>query len=141
MRSKSVNILSSILVLVFLIGSTRSQDPVETIRIESDLVDLKVSVLGFLSDADGVIRELAGTGALDGVECYYGDHTPEQTNRFVGLCRELGLLSTGGSDYHGPPVRSAVLGLPPVPVAAYQALLARAGRGPAGPPDAGGTGT
>jgi len=57
MRSKSVNILSSILVLVFLIGSTRSQDPVETIRIESDLVDLKVSVLGFLSDADALMLE------------------------------------------------------------------------------------
>src|SRR4030095_5137069 len=52
MRSKSVSILSSILVSLFLIGSTRSQDPVETIRIESDLVDLKVSVLGFLSDTD-----------------------------------------------------------------------------------------
>lgn len=57
MRSKSVTILSSILVSLLLIGSTRSQDPVETIRIESDLVDLKVSVLGFQSDADAVLLE------------------------------------------------------------------------------------
>jgi VWFA-related protein len=35
-----------LLVLLFL-GSAAAQDPVETIRIESDLVDLKVSVLGF----------------------------------------------------------------------------------------------
>ena len=57
MRSKSVSILSSILVSLFLIGSTRSQDPVETIRIESDLVDLKVSVLGFMSDAEALLLE------------------------------------------------------------------------------------
>lgn len=36
---------------------TRSQDPVETIRIESDLVDLKVSVLGAGSEPDATSLE------------------------------------------------------------------------------------
>ena len=57
MPSKTVKLLLPILFSLFLIGSTRSQDPVETIRIESDLVDLKVSVLGFSSDADAAILD------------------------------------------------------------------------------------
>jgi VWFA-related protein len=36
-----------VLVMFLLSGIVVSQDPVETIRIDSDLVDLKVSVLGF----------------------------------------------------------------------------------------------
>jgi VWFA-related protein len=36
-----------VLVAVFFASTVVSQDPVETIRIESDLVDLKVNVLGF----------------------------------------------------------------------------------------------
>jgi len=39
--------LRTIFVAVFLSSSVFAQDPVETIRIDSDLVDLKVSVLGF----------------------------------------------------------------------------------------------
>ncbi|HEU4931702.1 MAG TPA: VWA domain-containing protein, partial [Pyrinomonadaceae bacterium] len=37
----------TILVLFLFSSLAKSQDPVETIRIDSDLVDLKVSVLGF----------------------------------------------------------------------------------------------
>jgi VWFA-related protein len=57
MRSRIVKILAPLLLSLVAIGSTRSQDPVETIRIESDLVDLKVSVLGFASDADASLLE------------------------------------------------------------------------------------
>ena len=39
---------------------------------------------------------------LDGVEVFYPSHTPEQTRMLAGLTAELGLLSTGSSDYHGP---------------------------------------
>ena len=52
-----MKLLSTFLLLLLLIGPTRSQDPVETVRIESDLVDLKVSVLGFASDADAALLE------------------------------------------------------------------------------------
>ena len=38
---------STALVLVLLAGIVASQDPIDTVRIDSDLVDLKVSVLGF----------------------------------------------------------------------------------------------
>lgn len=39
---------------------------------------------------------------LDGVECFYPTFTEAQTRLLVGRCRELGLLTTGSSDYHGP---------------------------------------
>jgi predicted metal-dependent phosphoesterase TrpH len=83
---------------------------------------------GFNDGAESLVRELAGEGLLDGVECYYAEHSPEQTARFVGLCRELGLVPTGGSDFHGPAVRAATLGQPSVPWEAWEALRRRAGR-------------
>lgn len=39
---------------------------------------------------------------LDGVEAFYVTHTAEQTKLLVDRCAELGLLTTGSSDYHGP---------------------------------------
>jgi 3',5'-nucleoside bisphosphate phosphatase len=39
---------------------------------------------------------------LDGVECFYLTHTPEQTAVLARRCAESALLSTGSSDFHGP---------------------------------------
>jgi hypothetical protein len=39
---------------------------------------------------------------LDGVEAFYVTHTREQTELLARRCDELGLLSTGSSDFHGP---------------------------------------
>jgi 3',5'-nucleoside bisphosphate phosphatase len=39
---------------------------------------------------------------LDGVESFYVTHTREQTELLVKRCAELGILSTGSSDFHGP---------------------------------------
>ncbi len=47
------------------------------------------------------IDRFHGAG-LDGVESFYVSHTQEQTRLLVDRCAELGLLSTGSSDYHGP---------------------------------------
>jgi predicted metal-dependent phosphoesterase TrpH len=41
-------------------------------------------------------------GGIDGVECFYLTHTAEQTELLAKRCDELGLLSTGSSDFHGP---------------------------------------
>ena len=57
-----------------------------------------------ISDEAGVLAAIdryQGAG-LDGVEAFYVTHTPEQTALVAARCRELGLLSTGSSDYHGP---------------------------------------
>ena len=49
--------LASLLALLVLCSPVRSQDPIETVRIESDLVDLKVSVLGFSPNSPAVLLE------------------------------------------------------------------------------------
>lgn len=38
---------------------------------------------------------------IDGVETYYYDHSPSQIKRLEAICRDLELISTGGSDFHG----------------------------------------
>jgi hypothetical protein len=43
---------------------------------------------------------------IDGVECFYPAHTRIQTNLLADRCAELGLLSTGSSDFHGPAHRA-----------------------------------
>jgi predicted metal-dependent phosphoesterase TrpH len=47
------------------------------------------------------IDRFAAAG-LDGVEVFYPTHTAEQTKLLAERCAELGLLTTGSSDYHGP---------------------------------------
>lgn len=37
---------------------------------------------------------------LDGIEAYYSQHNREQTENYLRLAGELGLLVTGGSDFH-----------------------------------------
>jgi predicted metal-dependent phosphoesterase TrpH len=39
---------------------------------------------------------------LDGVEAFYVTHTQAQTDLLVQQAEDLGLLTTGSSDYHGP---------------------------------------
>jgi hypothetical protein len=46
------------------------------------------------------LLELQGLG-LAGIEVFYPEHSPEQTDLYLSLARELGLLITGGSDFHG----------------------------------------
>ncbi len=46
------------------------------------------------------IAELAAAG-LDGIEVDHMDHDPDTRARLRGLAKELGLLTTGSSDYHG----------------------------------------
>jgi predicted metal-dependent phosphoesterase TrpH len=51
-------------------------------------------------DLKEFVRELAAAG-LDGIEGYYSEYTPEQHGAYLALARELGLVVTGGSDFHG----------------------------------------
>ena len=46
------------------------------------------------------LTELKAQG-LAGIEAIYAEHSPEQEALYLRLARELGLLVTGGSDYHG----------------------------------------
>ncbi len=46
------------------------------------------------------LEELKNLG-LAGIEVFYPEHSPEQKALYLALARELGLLVTGGSDFHG----------------------------------------
>ena len=55
-----------------------------------------------------IIRKLKGLG-LDGIEVYYTNHSPGDVERFQSWAKEFGLLTTGGTDYHGGTVDDEVL--------------------------------
>ena len=46
------------------------------------------------------LKELIPYG-LDGVEGYYTDYTPDMEQRYQAMAKELGLVISGGTDYHG----------------------------------------
>lgn len=46
------------------------------------------------------LRRLADCG-IDGIECYYPTHGAEITKACLEVCRQMNLLITSGSDFHG----------------------------------------
>jgi predicted metal-dependent phosphoesterase TrpH len=57
-----------------------------------------------ISDPDEALATIERFRALglDGVEAFYVTHDRPQTELLAAHCAELGLLSTGSSDFHGP---------------------------------------
>ena len=49
---------------------------------------------------DDLIRPLADHG-LDAIELYHSDHLPEDVQEYRRLSQRLGILVSGGSDFHG----------------------------------------
>lgn len=47
-----------------------------------------------------MLERFAGLG-VDGVEAFYPSHTREQVDLLCAVAKELGLLTTGSSDFHG----------------------------------------
>lgn len=47
-----------------------------------------------------LMPELRAAG-LNAIEAYHSDHDVNDTNRYLELAKEYGLLVTGGSDFHG----------------------------------------
>lgn len=61
---------------------------------------------------------------LAGIEAFHADHAPEERLHYAALARELGLLVTGGSDFHGPQGPNPPLGSVELPAQHIEALLA-----------------
>jgi hypothetical protein len=61
--------------------------------------------LSFIAHPGIVRRKAIVAGLLDlpfnGLEVFHSKHSPAQSEQFLGVCRERGLLVTGGSDCHG----------------------------------------
>ncbi|WP_300667158.1 PHP domain-containing protein [Desulfoluna sp.] len=53
-----------------------------------------------LGELEGLLADLTRRG-LAGVEAYYSTHSPEFTQSLLRCAESLGLLVTGGSDFHG----------------------------------------
>ncbi len=53
-----------------------------------------------LADGDDLVTRLAAEG-LDAIEAHYPTHDARDEHRFMELARKLGLVVTGGSDFHG----------------------------------------
>lgn len=67
---------------------------------------------------------------LEGLEVYYSTHSPSEIVRYAGLTETLGLLATGGTDFHGPGSgRDKALGvsLPDEVYGAFMERLAKCG--------------
>lgn len=54
-----------------------------------------------LYDALSVQLLREAKGAIGGVEAYYGAYDPRERARWLGVARDLDLVPTGGSDWHG----------------------------------------
>lgn len=79
--------------------------PVDAIRWIKDAGGLAVLAHPtWVKTTEGTLTDLARQlkeQGLDGVEVHYSTHTPRQTRTYLSLAKQLGLLVTGGSDFHG----------------------------------------
>jgi hypothetical protein len=75
--------------------------------------------------ARGLVESLLEAG-LAGIEVWHPQHGPASQRQWFRVAEELGLVASGGSDFHGPQ-RGAALGDMPVPERALEALRTRAG--------------
>lgn len=79
------------------------------------------------SERDHLIPALAEAG-LDAIEVYHPDHERADVARYRKMARTLGVLTTGGSDYHGEGTpREPAFGRVHLPAADYARLAERAG--------------
>jgi 3',5'-nucleoside bisphosphate phosphatase len=74
--------------------------------------------------ADDRIRQLASAG-LDALEVYHSDHDPALVTRYGDLADQLGMLRTGGSDFHGDPSYGVTIGGASLPFEYWEQLRAR----------------
>ena len=66
------------------------------------------------TNIDARIPALARAG-LDAIEVYHSDHAADAVERYRALARELDLLTTGGSDFHGEPSHGVTPGAASLP--------------------------
>jgi len=99
--------------------------PVEAVRVIRRARGVPVLAHPGLANRDALIPELVEAGLL-GIETYYPEHSTLQTTTYREMCARLGLVATGGSDFHGPQIsRASHPGAQSVPESAWQELRSR----------------
>jgi predicted metal-dependent phosphoesterase TrpH len=100
--------------------------PVEAVQVIRRAGGVPVLAHPGVADRDEIIPALVAAG-LAGIETYYPEHSAAQIEAYGRTCRRLGLVATGGSDYHGPHTgRAGTIGSPHVAVEVWEALKAKA---------------
>ncbi len=74
--------------------------PSEAIKLIISSKGIAVFAHPATSNCDQIIPELIVAG-LAGIEAYYPGHDERDIRHYLSLAKKLGLLVTGGSDYHG----------------------------------------
>ncbi|HEX9127224.1 MAG TPA: PHP domain-containing protein [Methylomirabilota bacterium] len=105
--------------------SRKTVTPEDAVRVIRKAGGVPVFAHPGLADRDELIPALIAAGLM-GIECYYTEHSAAQRASYLQLCKDHDLVATGGSDFHGPKVRAAILGSPSVPMSAVDALRAKA---------------
>jgi len=99
--------------------------PEEAIALVHEADGVSVLAHPGASLPDSLLERLVAAG-LRGVEVWHPQHNAATIRRYRALAARLGLLETGGSDFHGHP-RGADLGDMGVPAAVLDPLKAAAG--------------
>jgi predicted metal-dependent phosphoesterase TrpH len=104
----------------------RRLTPVEAVAVIRRAGGVPVFAHPGLAGRDEMIPELVEAG-LAGIETYYPEHSAGQIQMYRDLCRRLGLVATGGSDYHGLHTgRATTVGTPHVGIEVWHELRAKA---------------
>jgi predicted metal-dependent phosphoesterase TrpH len=99
--------------------------PVEAVRVIRRARGVPVLAHPGLANRDELIPELVDAGLL-GIEAFYPEHSSAQIATYREMCARLGLIATGGSDFHGPRVGGPRHpGVQPVPESAWHELRER----------------
>ncbi|MCL6634177.1 MAG: PHP domain-containing protein [Peptococcaceae bacterium] len=100
-------------------------NPVEAVRLIRSAGGVPVLAHPGLNNTAGLFRELVESG-LAGLEANHPLHSREQVSYYRRLARKYGLLTTGGSDYHGPGHKAGCrLGSAAVPLSVVEELKKR----------------
>jgi hypothetical protein len=75
----------------------------------------------YLLDNDSLINEFVGYG-IEGIEVYYPEHSQSMVNFYLELAKNLNLLVTGGTDFHGSAKPQIKLGMIKVPLELVEKL-------------------
>lgn len=77
-----------------------------------------------INDPETIVIELKAAG-LVGIEAYYNNYTAGEINQLVSLADKHGLITTGGSDYHGlDNGTETMIGGAEVPIESVERLIA-----------------
>ncbi len=98
------------------------RSPQEVVEVIREAGGIPVLAHPAISRVDDLIEPLARHG-LGGVEAYHADHSAAQRVELANVAARLGLLVTGGSDYHGPHAPNPDLGDVDLPSEAVESLL------------------